>query len=547
MTSERARTSARSAVLAAVLGSFCCTAEPPAAPESLGTVDFPVSCDPEAQAAFNRAVALLHHMTYPEARRAFEEIADRSPDCAMAHWGVAMTLFQPLWPTRPSDADLRLGWEEVQRANELVPPTSRERLFVAMAEAFFRPDAGDYWSRITGWEAAARAAHEALPGDVEAAAFYALAHLATAPATGGTEHHDAAAAVLLGILGEQPSHPGAVHYTVHANDAPGRERESLEVVRRYLEIAPRNPHALHMPTHIFVRLGDWSDVIEWNVSAAEAALAHPAGERGQWVWDEFPHATEYLVYAHLQLGDDDAAHRAMTRLQETSELQPSFKTAFHLSSIPARYALERRDWSQASALPARPGAGLPWDRFPWPEAVTWFARGLGTIHGDDRPGAREAEERLAALREAARRAGEDLFARHIEILRLELAAWMAESEGRADEALELMWAAVAIEAETPKHAVTPAPTLPAVEQLGDLLMELDRPAEALESYLASLAATPGRFNGLLGAARAAEAAGDTAVAAAYYRQLRERAVPGSPRPEVAEADSFLARYDRPDP
>ena len=229
----------------------------------LGAVDFPVTCSKEAQAEFNRAVALLHHMTYPQAREAFERVAAIDPRCAMAHWGVTMTLFQPLWPTRPRPEALRRGWEEAQKAKALQPPTERERLFVAAAEAFFlEPESADYWLRIRRWEQAEEKVYAAFPDDPEAAAFYALAHLATTPSnTISRTHADRAAEILLRVYKQNPDHPGAMHYLVHANDVPGRERELLEVTRKYEAVAPDNPHAIHMPTHIYTRLGDWDAVI----------------------------------------------------------------------------------------------------------------------------------------------------------------------------------------------------------------------------------------------------------------------------------------------
>ena len=277
----------------------------------------------------------------------------------MAHWGVAMTLFQPLWPTRPGPEALRRGWEAVQKAKALQSRTERERLFVAAAEAFFlEPESSDYWLRIRRWEQAMENVYRALPDDPEAAAFYALAHLATAPSdTISRAHHDRAAELLLSVYERNPEHPGAMHYLVHANDAPGRERESLDITRKYETVAPRNPHALHMPTHIYTRLGDWNGVIRGNMLAAEAALEHPAGDHGEFVWDEFPHAIEYLVYAYLQKGGDEAAAAQLKRLRATARLQPTFKTAFHLASTQARYALERRAWNEAALIsPASPRA-----------------------------------------------------------------------------------------------------------------------------------------------------------------------------------------------
>jgi tetratricopeptide (TPR) repeat protein len=508
----------------------------------LGTVDFPVSCSKEAQVEFNRAVALLHHMTYPQAQEAFERVAATDPQCAMAHWGIATTLFQPLWPTRPRPEALQRGWEAVQKAKALQPPTERERLFVAAAEALFlEPASSDYWLRIRRWEQAMEKVYTALPDDPEAAAFYALAHLATAPSnTSSHAHADRAAEILLGLYKRHPDHPGAMHYLVHANDVPGRERESLEITRKYEAAAPRNPHALHMPTHIYTRLGDWNGVVRGNLLAAEAALEHPAGERGEFIWDEFPHAIEYLVYAYLQKGGDDGASAQLKRLRETARLEPTFKTAFHLASTQARYALERRDWNEAVSIVPREPAILDWDRFAWPEAIARFARGLGAAHLEKVTEARAAVERLTELEGATRKAGEDLFARNIQVLRLELSGWLAHVEGQKESSVALLREAAELEVSTPKHAVTPGPTFPAHELLGDLLMEQKQPAEALVAYKRSLELYPRRFNGLLGAARAAHALGDAPLARTFYQELLEVA-DGGMRPALTEAKSYVAQ------
>jgi tetratricopeptide (TPR) repeat protein len=524
---------------ASVLLPVAAAAQAKASGESLGEVHFEVSCGTEVQPRFDRAVAYLHHMTYARAQAEFRAITETHPSCAMAYWGVAMTLFQPLWPTRPSEADLKRGWEAMSRAKELAPATERERLLIAATAAFFDPATTDYWQRIERWARGMSAAYEAFPDDVETTTFFALSHLAASPASGDASRNTMVAAVLEAVLRAHPAHPGAVHYTIHANDAAGRESESLDVVRRYGDIAPRNPHALHMPTHIYVRLGDWPGVIEGNRLAAQAALENPVGDRGQWVWDEYPHAIEYLVYALLQVGDDPAALQAMTVLQQTANLQPSFKTAFNLSSIPARYALERRDWVQAANLEARPGPTLPWDRFPWPEAVTWFARGFGAVRSGNVDAARDAEARLGQLRVASEGMNEDLFARQTEILRLSLAAWLARADGDAEAAIRLAEQAVRLEDTTPKHAVTPAPTLPAAELMGDLLLEMDRPDAALRAYQTAMLSTPRRFHSLAGAARSARRMNDDALAARFYRELRSLAVPHATRPELVEADAFL--------
>ena len=513
------------------------------ASHSLGTANFPITCSKQAQVEFNRAIALLHHMTYPQAREAFERVATTDPQCAMAHWGIAMTLFQPLWPTRPGPVALRRGWEAVQKARSLKPPTDRERLFVDAAEAFFaEPASTDYWLRIRRWEQAAEKVYTSFPDDPEAAAFYALAHLATTPSnTVSRAHPDRAAEILLGIYKRNPDHPGAMHYLVHANDVPGRERELLDITRKYETVAPRNPHALHMPTHIYTRLGDWNGVIRGNLLAAEAALEHPAGERRELVWDEFPHAIEYLVYAYLQKGADDKAAAQLKRLLSTARLELTFKTAFHLASTQARYSLERRDWKEAVTLVPRQPATLDWDRFTWPEAIVWFARGLGAAHLGRVSDARAAVERLEELEGITGKAGEELFARNIRMLRLELSAWLAHVEGKKESSVTVMREAAELEVSTPKHAVTPGPTLPAHELLGDLLMEQKEPAEALAAYKRSIELYPRRFNGLLGAARAAHALGNESLARSFYQELLEVAKGGRRNGVLKEAKDYVAR------
>ncbi|WP_330968688.1 tetratricopeptide repeat protein [Lysobacter sp. A3-1-A15] len=503
---------------------------------ALGSVHFPVSCSAPAQREFDRALALLHHMTYPQARSAFVALTRREPDCAMAHWGVAMTLFQPLWPTRPTPADLERGGDAIEAARAAPPPRDREKHLINAAAAFFdNQGSPPYWDRIGRWEAAMYRAHEAFPEDDETTAFYALSHLAVAPANQQSRANaDRAATLLLPVLERNPLHPGAMHYLVHANDTPGRERELLHLVRKYESVAPDNPHALHMPTHIYTRLGEWPSVIRGNLRAAQAALAHPAGESGEYTWDEFAHAIEYLVYAELQQGGDAAALAHLRRLQMQPNLEPSFKTAFHLSSTAARYALERGDWKAAAALPVRMPASLAWDKFPWPEAVTWFARGIGMARGGDAEGSASAISRMLQLEAAATDAGEDLFARSIRVLRLAVEGWHAQGQGHADRARDLLSRAAALEASTPKHAVTPGPTLPAEEQLGDLLMQQGQHADALAAYSRALQRYPERFNSLFGAARAALASGDPEQARSTFEHLVSMATKG-PRRQAVEA------------
>jgi len=496
---------------------------------ALGVVKFPVSCSKAAQQQFEHGLALLHNMTYALARKEFAALAEREPDCAMAHWGVAMTLFQPLWPTRPGPTDLQRGAREIAAAQAAPQQGDRERQFIAAAAAFY-DDAGapQYWDRVRRWEAAMQNMHAARPDDDEATLFYALAHLAVAPPDERQKAYaDRAVELLLPVYRRNPEHPGAMHYLVHATDVPGRERLLGDVVAKYEAVAPHNAHALHMPTHIYTRLGDWRAVVRGNLRSAEAALDEPAGENGQYVRDEFAHAIEYLVYAYLQQGADAQAEAQVRRLRDEPRVEPTFKAAFHRASTAARYALERRDWRAAAALPVRTPDTLAWNRFPWAEGVTWFARGLGAARMHDIAGAQAAVDRLGQLEETANKSGEEIFTRNIRMLRMAADAWLAQARGDAPRARTLLTQAAELELATPKHPVTPGPTLPAYEQLGDLLLEQERPAEALAAYERSLQLYPRRFNTLQGIVRAARASGDNARAGNAEGALRDVAKDGT--------------------
>jgi tetratricopeptide (TPR) repeat protein len=507
---------------------------------SVGDVDFRVSCAPAVRADFDRGVALLHHMTYPQARAVFEAVAERDPACAMAQWGIAMTLFQPLWPARPGVEVRRRAWEAVERARALGPATERERALLAGAEAFWRdPEADGWWPRIRRWAAAMEEAHAAHPDDAEVTAFYALSQLAAGQVADDQLAYNARAARVLAALHERrPEHPGAVHYTIHADDVTGREGESLEIVRSYDAIAPTVPHALHMPTHIFVRLGEWPEVIEWNRKSADAALEHPAGDR---VSLHHAHALDYMVYAHLQRGEDARARAVLEEARASGRYQEDFISAFHLAAMPARIAVERRDWAEAAEIEPRIPGYLPWDRAWWAESLSWFARGLGAAHTGDLARAREAEARMRALRDGAREAEEDAFATYIEVDRLILDGAIAHARGDAEAAVARMREAAELETTVQKHPVTPGAVLPSREALGDLLLELGRAGEALEAYEASLEIWPGRYHSILGAARAADAAGDRAAAADHYRRLLESVGDAeTTREGVREARAFAA-------
>lgn len=494
----------------------------------LGTVEFPTSCSDAVQPSLERGLLLLHHMMYARAEETFVEAAETEEGCAMAHWGVAMARFQPFW----GSADVEAGRAPAERAVALDPPTERERLYARAALAFYEdPDAG-YAERIRSWEAAMEELRRGHPDDREAAALYALAHLSVGPDR--PDRQDRAAGIVEEVHERMPRHPGAIHYAIHVHDVDGRAEDGVRFAEAYSDIAPSIPHSLHMPSHIYVRTGAWDRVIEWNRRSAAAALEHPAGEH---VSLHYPHALDYLMYGHLQRGEDDEAARVLEELSSREGYQHHLGSAYALAAIPARWHVERRDWAGAADLEPRVPAAFPWDDFPAGEAMTHFARGLGSARSGDVEGARAAAGRLAELREAA----DGYWTRELEVQRRSVAAWAALADGRQQEAVEEMSAAAGQAAEMEKHPITPGSLQPAGELLGDLLLEVDRPAEALDAYEASLETWPRRYHSLLGAARAAERAGRDEAAARYYREFAELTADADPgRPDVTEVRDRVA-------
>jgi tetratricopeptide (TPR) repeat protein len=492
--------------------------------QDIGTVDFKASCDAAVQSEFDRALGLMHHMMYVQARKAFQVITETDADCGMAHWGVATTLFQPIWGTRPSAEELQRGWQNIERASELVPEKGRERLLVEATREFFRePDKAEFPTRINRWTDGMKAAYEAHPEDADVAALYALSRLTIAQQQAARRDalHDEAEAVLREIWETDPLHPGAIHYSIHATDADGRAENALDMVEVYGRIAPEVPHALHMPSHIYVRLGEWDEVIEWNRRSADAALKTDPVDGG--VSHHYIHALDYMMYAYLQQGDEAQARAVYEEAMSKERHQASFVAAYHVAAMPARKAVEQRDWKAAAALEPRTPDYLPWDTSRWPEGISWHARGLGAVHTGELETAQEAEQRLAALRDKAREDGEENFATYLEVDRLILAGWLARAEYENDEAVRLMRKAAELERTVEKHPVTPGALLPPNEALGDLLMDLDRPDEAVQAYLASDEIWPGRFNtsrGLASALASVSHAGRPAVRPAPYPSSR---------------------------
>ena len=515
----------------------------PAAGEKFGEVHFPISCNKDAQKRFERAVAILHSMWYEEAVKAFTGAADADPACAMPWWGVAMSHWYPLWYP-PPPAALKAGAEAVAKAQAIGAKTDRERGYIAAIAAFYRDsDTLDHRTRALAYEHAMAGLHQQFPGDREAAIFYALALVSTADPNDKTYvNQKKAAAILEPIFAEQPNHPGVAHYLIHSYDAPPLAEAGLPAARRYAEIAPSVPHALHMPSHIFTRLGYWQESIDTNLRSAAAGQAYAKQVFGDGVaWDQSLHALDYLAYAYLQLGEDQKARGVVDEVMAFRKVTPNtLPAAYAMAAIPARYAVERRDWGAAAKL-GLPPALVAWDKFPWTTAMVTFTRALGRAHTGDLAGTRAEIEKLAAVRDALK-VKNKYWSDQVEAQRLAAAATLAQAEGRHDEAVRELRAAADLEDSAEKHPVTPGSIVPLRELLGDLLLEDRQPAAALAEYKRSLASAPNRYRSLYGAAKAADGAGDRAAAKGYFQQLTRLGSKADPdRTELAEATAYLGR------
>ena len=510
--------------------------------ETLGSVHFPISCSPTAQADFQRAVALLHSFWYEEALKAFTAITSAEPTCAMGYWGMAMSVYYPLWAP-PSAAMLSKGAAAIEKARGLTT-TPREKDYIGAIAAFYTDaDKLDHRARAAAYEKAMAQVHARYPDDREAAVFYALALDATAAPTDKTYgNQKKAAAILEKVYAEQPNHPGVAHYLIHSYDYPPLAGQGLVAARGYAKIAPSVPHAQHMPSHIFTRLGLWQESIDSNVASASAGKAYYARLGKDTIWDQTLHALDYVVYAYLQIGQDSKARAVVEDLRARPKAEPeNFIAAYAYAAIPARVALEQHRWSEAATLtPVSPT--FPWDRFAWAQAITTFTRALGAARSGDVAAARAEVAKLDGYRAALLATKDAYWAGQVEVQQQAAAAWIARADGKTDEAVRLMRAAAALEDSTEKHPVTPAPVVPARELLGDLLLDVNQPAQALVEFEASAGRDPNRLNGLLGAARAAELSSDAAKAKTLYGRavaLCDRA--DGDRPELRHAKAVLAK------
>lgn len=530
-------------LLLTVAASCLAQEHQPRKAEKLGAVHFATSCNAGAQKEFDRAVALLHSFQFSRAIEGFNAALGGDAKCGIAYWGIALSDWSnPFAQGMKDKSQLQAGRESVERGKTAGAKTERERAYLAAAGKLYSdfestPDR----TRLLAYRDAMQEVAAKYPDDHEAQIFYALALAASEdPADKTYAGRRKAGAILEKLFEEEPTHPGLAHYIIHTYDVPALAGRGLVAARRYAEIAPDAPHALHMPSHIFTRTGYWQESIDTNVAAAAAAQ-----REGQTA--EELHASDYEIYAYLQTGQDRAARRIVDSLQEiASRFDPKAVISgaagpsagyFALAAIPARYALERQDWKQAVQLIPRETP------FPYTEAMTWFVRGLGSARLGRAPAANEAATALQQIREELSRTGENYWALQVEIQEFAVRAWAALAEGEKERALRQMKSAAELEDGTEKSAVTPGPLAPARELLGEMLLEMKEPAQALEQFDAVLTKEPGRFRALYGAARAAQLSGNSQASQSYFGELLKVCghadKPG--RAELVEAQRIILR------
>jgi tetratricopeptide (TPR) repeat protein len=522
-----------------------------------GKVEFPISCAPALQSEFARGVALLHSFFYEEARRVFTSVAERDPKCAMAHWGIAMTWWHPIW-TPPTPEEMSAGKAAIEKAMAMNAGTDRERGFITALNIYYNtPDSSTPGAvgqschgpvgprdRVIAYEKAMRQLRDKYPDDFEVQTFYAFAVLAVGYATPNDTSLSKqleAAAILEKLWKKNANHPGVVHYLIHSYDYPQFAQRGLAAAQSYNSIAPWVPHALHMPSHIFTRLGMWEESIAANQASAEASRAYAAMRHRDATEAEELHALDYMAYSYLQNAQDTEAKKIVDLAAKVRKTNPEleFSAAYALAAIPTRYAFERNDWESAAALTV---PNLPhWPSFPFMEALIEYGHALGRAHTGDLDGARKAIARMQQLRDATKDPKFDYFKSHLDLQMQAASAWVAASEGKKKEAIEMLRRAADAEDTLGKHPVSPGAFVPIREQLGSLLLEVGQPKEAQREFEAALKIYPGRFRGLYGAARSAELTGSKESASRYYAKLAAQTAKASgSRDELSHVREFRA-------
>lgn len=508
-----------------------------------GTVAFPTSCSPAVQARFERAVAQLHSFGYDFARTGFQAIAEEDPACGMAYWGIAATWYHPLWAA-PTPAELATGRAAAQKGAEVGAATERERAWIAAVGEFYRDhETADHRTRAIRYRDALAKIADTWPDDHEARIFEALMLLGTASPRDTTyAQQRQAVEILKPFVAEHPDHPGIAHYLIHSLDYPELANLALDAARRYARIAPSSAHALHMPSHIFVRLGLWPESIASNLDSSGAAVRNRALYPTASSFDEL-HALDYLEYAYLQTGQDAKASEIAVRAAELAGVeQKNFAADYALGAIPTRYRLERGDWRGAAELvdPLAAGAAAA---YPYAAAIPVYGRASGAARSGDLARAEQAIARLAEIQRALVASpppGVYDWAGHVEATRLAAAGLLARARNENDEAVRLLTEAAELDHKVGKNPVTPGTVLPPRELLAETLLDLGRADEALAAFEAVLVEAPNRLRALSGAARAAELARQPERARTLYTLVASIAAPDTQRPEVAKARAKLA-------
>ncbi len=488
--------------------------------KQFGSVEFETSCSDKVKADFNLGIELLHSFEYDEAEKMFAKIIDADPGCAMAYWGVAMSNYHALW-TPPTGPELEKGSKAIKIAQSINKKTERESGYIDAIAAFYKDcDKVDHLTRCKNFEKGMEKNYTKYPNDKEAAIFYALSLDAAADPTDKTfANQKKAGAILTALYPNNANHPGIAHYIIHTYDYPELAELGLPAARKYASIAPSSAHALHMPSHIFTRLGLWDESISSNLASISSAkcYAEAAGIKGH--WGEELHAMDYLVYAYLQKGENDSAKQQLDYLETITDVYPvDFKVSYTFAAIPSRYLLENKMWHEAARLEIYP-TNFPWKNFPWQEAIVHFARLIGSVHIGNIDSAKSELKKLDEIHDTLVAQKDSYKANQVEIQIKASGAWMQFEEGKNNEALNLMNSAADMEDATEKHPVTPGEVIPARELLADMLLQMKMPGKALDAYEADLKRHPNRFNGLYGAGLAAEESGNIEKAKSYYRQL----------------------------
>ncbi|MFD2937581.1 tetratricopeptide repeat protein [Spirosoma flavum] len=484
----------------------------------LGDAEFKTTCNAKAKPDFDLAIKLLHSFEYEEAEKAFANVIDQDPHCVMGYWGIAMANFHPLW-TPPTEEELKKGTKVIQVAKTL-ETSKREADYLAAINAFYQDwQTVDHLTRCQRFEKGMENVYKTYPNDKEAAIFYALALDAAGADDLSFRKQKKAGEILQALYPGQPNHPGIVHYLIHTYDYPELAQLGLPAARKYASIAPSSAHALHMPSHIFTRLGLWDDCIESNLASVSAAQCYAKAASIQGHWDEELHGLDYLVYAYLQKGNNESAKKQWDYVKTMTEVHPTnFKVAYAFAAIPARYVLENKQWFEAAHLQVTP-ADFPWEKFPWQASIIHFTRALGSVHIGQLRTARHELAQLGTLHQRLLEQKDAYKANQVAIQVRTVDAWLHWKEGHTQQALALMQQAADMEDKTQKHPVTPGEVLPARELLGDMLLEVGKPSEALAAYELDLQRHPNRLNGVYGAGLSAKKAGDGQKVNAYFDQL----------------------------